>query len=196
MYSHPRQIILSYVSGVYREGAAVNKKEAAQYLGVSTRAVERYVQQGKLHIQYVQGKHGREALYDDDEVKAFFLELQAPVHRTVPESTTNSEQAWATAAIQQHLVGEMVVEALVAAIEIVIERQEYKRRPTAPVEEKLLLTLKEAQALTGLSQQHLREAIRSGKLHAPKVGRARRIARRDLEHYIVTHFSQLPDDNP
>ncbi len=174
----------------------MNKKEAAQYLGVSTRAVERYVQQGKLHIQYVQGKHGREALYDNDEVKAFKQELIAPVHRTVPEPTTNSSLPQQAAAIQQHLVGEMVVEALVAAIELVIERQEHKRRPTAPVEQKLLLTLKEVQALTGLSQQHLREAIRSGKLHAPKVGRARRVARRDLEHYIVTHFSQLPGDNP
>lgn len=34
----------------------MNKKQAAEYLGVSVRALERYVQQGKLSVRYEKGK--------------------------------------------------------------------------------------------------------------------------------------------
>ena len=53
-----------------------------------------------------------------------------------------------------------------------------------PVEEKLLLTLKEVQALTGLSREILREAINSGKLKAQIIGKSWRIKRFDLSDYI------------
>ncbi len=49
---------------------------------------------------------------------------------------------------------------------------------------KLLLTLAEAQALTGLSRGVLREAIDKGKLKGQVIGRAWRIKRTDLEAYI------------
>jgi excisionase family DNA binding protein len=34
----------------------MNKQEAADYLGVSTKTIERYVQKGELPAKYVQGK--------------------------------------------------------------------------------------------------------------------------------------------
>lgn len=53
-----------------------------------------------------------------------------------------------------------------------------------PVEKKILLTLKEVQALTGLSQEILREAIKSGKLKAKIIGKSWRIKKIDIENYI------------
>jgi len=48
-----------------------------------------------------------------------------------------------------------------------------------------LLTLAEAQALTGLSRQTLRDAIESGELKSRQIGRAFRVKRGDLEKYIA-----------
>ncbi|WP_239005536.1 helix-turn-helix domain-containing protein [Gloeothece citriformis] len=46
------------------------------------------------------------------------------------------------------------------------------------------MTLKEVQALTGLSRDTLREAITDGQLKAQIVGKAWRVKRKDLEEYI------------
>ena len=56
--------------------------------------------------------------------------------------------------------------------------------PFVPIEEKLLLTLPEVQALTGLSRETLREAIKQNELSAKIIGKAWRIKRSDLEDYI------------
>ncbi|WP_242578224.1 helix-turn-helix domain-containing protein, partial [Chroococcus sp. FPU101] len=57
-------------------------------------------------------------------------------------------------------------------------------KPTVGIENKLLLTLKEVQALTGLSRETLKEAIASNQLKAQIVGKAWRVKRKDLEEYI------------
>ncbi|WP_164929387.1 helix-turn-helix domain-containing protein [Gloeobacter violaceus] len=57
-----------------------------------------------------------------------------------------------------------------------------RQQPAAALGEKILLTLGEAQALTGLSRDHLKRAIAAGELRAGKLGRAWRIKRSRLEH--------------
>ena len=69
----------------------MNKKEAAEYLGVSTRLVERYASQGRLKVTYVRGKTGREAQFEESDLEQFKSELEQPVHRAtvapnIPES--------------------------------------------------------------------------------------------------------------
>ncbi|MDJ0591892.1 MAG: helix-turn-helix domain-containing protein [Pleurocapsa sp. MO_226.B13] len=59
-----------------------------------------------------------------------------------------------------------------------------ENRPFVPVEEKLLLTLSEVQALTGLSRETLRDAIKNEELPAKIIGKAWRIKRGDLEDYV------------
>jgi excisionase family DNA binding protein len=54
-----------------------------------------------------------------------------------------------------------------------------------PVEAKLLLTLQEAQALTGLSRDTLRHAIDDGTLKAQVIGRGFKIKRADLDEYVA-----------
>jgi len=53
-------------------------------------------------------------------------------------------------------------------------------QPVVPIADKLLLTLPEAQALTGLSREMLRDAITSNKLKAKVIGKGWRIKRSDL----------------
>jgi excisionase family DNA binding protein len=57
-------------------------------------------------------------------------------------------------------------------------------RAHVPIESKLLLTRREAQALTGLSRDQIVEAIHTGQLKAFRMGRADRIKRDDLNTYI------------
>ncbi len=59
-----------------------------------------------------------------------------------------------------------------------------QRVPAVAVENKLTLNLAEAAQLSGLSRQHLREAIRGKKLKAKIIGRGWRMKRSDLESYI------------
>ena len=49
---------------------------------------------------------------------------------------------------------------------------------------KLMLSLSEAAALTGLSRNHLRQVIKGGDLKSRKIGRGWRIKRADLEAYV------------
>jgi excisionase family DNA binding protein len=48
----------------------------------------------------------------------------------------------------------------------------------------LTLTIQEAAALSGLSANHLREAIKAGKLKARIVGRGWKIRPEDLRAYV------------
>ena len=59
-----------------------------------------------------------------------------------------------------------------------------KTIPTVPIDKKLVLTLKEAQALTGFSRERLRKAIKEGQLKGKIVGQGWKIKRSDLDEYI------------
>jgi excisionase family DNA binding protein len=56
------------------------------------------------------------------------------------------------------------------------------------IADKLLLTMAQAQALTGLSREFLKEAIASGELKAKLIGKPWRIKRGDLDNYIDKLF--------
>ena len=58
----------------------------------------------------------------------------------------------------------------------------------ADLAHKLLLTIGEAAALSGLSRGHLLKAVRGGNLVAKKIGRGWRVRREDLEAYVRNLF--------
>lgn len=62
----------------------MNKQQAAEFLGVSIRALERYTQQGKVSVRYQQGKTRPVAVYDEQELKAFKKELQSNLYPQRP----------------------------------------------------------------------------------------------------------------
>lgn len=77
-------------------------------------------------------------------------------------------------------------EHLSALIEVLLEHQ--SQRSSTPAYHKLLLTLAEAQELTGLSRAILREAISSRKLKAQVIGKSWRVKYTDLERYVEKLF--------
>lgn len=152
------------------------KQEAAEYLGVSTRAVENYAAKGRLSVTYTKGKRGQIALFDDEELQKLKDELTQPIYPqrgTVVSSEQPRTQAIVPFAPSAPLVPQDGFKPMLDA---------YRR--FVPVAEKLMLTLAEAQALTNLSRDYLLKAIHEKKLKAQLIGRGWKIKREHLEDFI------------
>ncbi len=159
----------------------MNKKEAANFLGVSTRLVARYVSQGRLKCTYVRGKTGREANYEQSDLDALKAELEEPTHRAITTHEQSNDALVPQASTPQYLTAGF--QRLLEAVEI------HRSKPTVhELAAKPLLTFKEAQVYTGLSEGILNDAIGAGRLKAEKVGYARRVKRSALDAYIEENF--------
>jgi excisionase family DNA binding protein len=173
----------------------MNKSEAAEYLGVSVRAVERYASSGKLASHYERGKTGKVLAFDPEEVTRFRAELETPQEReaTTSDAPRQASNRQAMTGAASTALARRVEPSGGASIELVRALQELANltndsarqvAPIVPTEAKLLLSLSEAQALTGLSRGVLRDAIDAGKLKAQIIGRGFKVKRNDLDKYI------------
>jgi hypothetical protein len=143
----------------------MNKKEVSEFLGVSTRLVEKYASEGRLgEITYVRGKTGKQADYNRDAVEKLKQTLESP------------DTAIATKTPDARLFAASLIEA--------ITNREEVRSASVRVSEKLLLSVKDCRFLTGLSEQAIRDAIRDETLKARIIGRGFKVKRTDLDDFI------------
>ena len=49
----------------------LDKKQAAEYLGVTTRTLERHTKEGKISVRYEPSPNGEIALFDPEELENF-----------------------------------------------------------------------------------------------------------------------------
>ncbi len=163
----------------------MDKKQAAAFLDISPRTLERYTTQGKIGVTYRQGKTAAEAVYDEDELRRFkesLVNKTFPVKPAVePENGVQALVATARATGLTEAVGSFRND-LIAALEAL--KPNGSSAPAVPIADKVMLTLPEAAALTSLSRGHLRAAIREGKLKARIIGRGWRVKRDDLNAYV------------
>ncbi len=157
----------------------MNGEEAAKELGISIRSLQRAVNREALHVTYRRGKSGKqEAVYNPEEVARYKAELEkeGTTAPGAPPPTNGGNKALARVSEQQKLAG------LVELIRTVTEQQTV---PTVPLETKYYLTLDEAEALSGVSQGALLDAIHRQELKAilNKLGRGYRIKRTHLEAF-------------
>lgn len=175
----------------------MNKQSAADFLGVSVRALERYVQQGRISVKYEKGKTRPTANFDPAELEAFKSELNQPTVKPAFESrqiATEQEQQTGKLVHQSGEITEFgtefgevgVIDKLSSIIEGLLGRGD--NQPVVPIADKLLLTIAEAQALTGLSREFLRDAITKGELKAKVIGKGWRVKRSDLQEYVDKLF--------
>lgn len=177
----------------------MNKQEAADYLGVSVRALERYVQQGKISVKYEKGKTRPTANFDPKELETFKAELEQPTIKPAFESRQIATEPQSDTDKLTHNPGEIarfdevstfgeigVIDKLSGIIEALLGKGD--SQPLVPIADKLLLTIAEAQALTGLSREFLRDAINSGDLKAKQIGKSWRVKRSDLQEYVDKLF--------
>ncbi|HEX8184354.1 MAG TPA: helix-turn-helix domain-containing protein [Blastocatellia bacterium] len=153
----------------------LTKKEASEILGTSTRAIERYTAKGLLHVTY---DDDRRALYDEREVSALKLKMEEPRQ---PATTAIARRGEEVAIIAQSIgqqVGLQIAQAMSQPGAAAAPARDLRQLAI-----KLVLTVDEAVALSGLGKSHIIEAIQEGKLKRLP-GRARRIKRVDLEMYV------------
>jgi excisionase family DNA binding protein len=160
----------------------MNKKEASEFLGVSTRLVEKYASEGRLgEVTYVRGRTGKQAEYDRQAVEKLKAVLDTP--DTAIATRTPDARLFAA-----HLVEilERREQANIEAIRGLLNEGSNKPRSASiRISEKTLLTINDCRLLTGLSRQLLRQAIEDGKLKGRIIGRAYRVKREDLDRYIA-----------
>lgn len=160
----------------------MNKKQAAQHLGVSTRAIERYTAKGRLTPTYEKGRTGPAPVYAKaqlDELKKEMEEAisapRLPIKSDKPAKRSKTDKG-------NGLITRPNKNNDLAMLLTAIDRA---RTPsTLDVSAKLLLSISEAQKLTGLSDKHLRNAVHTGKLKGKIIGRGYKLKRTDLESYV------------
>jgi excisionase family DNA binding protein len=159
----------------------MNKKEASELLGISTRLVEKYASEGRLgEVTYVRGKTGKQAEYNREAVEKLNAVLESP--DTSVATITPDARLFAGQLIEAISTRE---QANIEAIRgLLLETIEQSRNSSIRVSEKILLNLSDCRSLTGLSDDFLREAIHSGTLKAKIIGRGYKVKRQDLEQFI------------
>ena len=158
------------------------KQQAADDLGVSTRAIERYTAKGKLNPTYDRDESGRlVALYDESELARVREEMEhftpqrAAQQRAKPQAKKQSQALTVRGAEKSGALAQLVA---------AIEAARAQAKPQAALGEKLMLSLVEASALSGLSVGHLRAAIHAKKLKSKIIGHGWKIKRGDLDAYV------------
>lgn len=169
----------------------LSKKEAAEYLNVSERAIARYAQQGKISVKYVKGKNGKEAKYPIEELNSFKSHKDIDIHRpkieplpSVDSESQEQDQGLSTLGKGFPSISPVNQERLIQAFENIALSMNNEKQMIDICHKKLLLTIDEVKLLTGLSRDNIKKVIDSRKLKAKKIGRSWRIKKKDLEAYI------------
>jgi excisionase family DNA binding protein len=161
----------------------LNKEEAASFLGVSVRALQRYAAQGKLSVTYTRGARGQVAQFNEEDLQAFKQQLSQPAYPQRPAFAASYDKLGPQAVAPVTASG-LVPAALGERLITALEKLQPNGHVTISLGDKLTLSLKEAALLAGLSRSFLLDAIHSKKLKAAKRGRGWNIKRADLEMYI------------
>jgi excisionase family DNA binding protein len=162
----------------------LSKKEAAEYLGISSRTLERHVKDGKIGVRYQPGATNDVAMFDEQDLESFKNDRQAPkIKPTIVQPSSelvDQPQTDPTDRIAQTSSGGFLAPIITPF------RDFSERLFSFPflLQGKILVTLNEAQIITGLSREILMNAIKSGELEAKIMGKAYRIKRKELDRYI------------
>jgi excisionase family DNA binding protein len=167
----------------------MNKRAAAEFLGKTERAVERYTEAGKLSVRYKPGKTRPVADYDEDELARLRHDLEnpsdvrplvAPPDAADSPTPTNAVQLRQTTsgALERQASAEGMAAMLDPALADAL-RAALASRIAVPAPS-LLLTIPQAAEWLGVSKYQLEIVIGDGKLTAPKIGRGRRVRPEDL----------------
>ena len=166
----------------------LTKQQAADFLGVTVRTLERYTQEGKIGGRYEKGKTRSVLVYDESELRAFKAELETKTYKPTVDPTPTNPDKDGTELSRFGEVTQLLpllegLNHLTDVVKLVREEQE-RLSLTVPIHHKLTLSLAEASALSGISRGRLRTAIKDGTLTAQIIGRGYRVKRTDLEDYI------------
>ncbi len=162
----------------------MNKTDAAEFLGIGVRSLERYTGAGKVAAVKVKITTGFALDYEPGELARFKAVLEIEKQEALHPSPTSPPRPPTGLAVRQRAPLARVAARLANRPANGYDDAFVAAAITQAIAVKLLLTLPECQALTGLSRATLRAAIDAGELRAKQIGRAWRVKRSDLEGYV------------
>jgi excisionase family DNA binding protein len=180
----------------------MNKREAAEFLGLSEKTVERYKSSGKLsaRLKRITGDDGKsrkvldfnqadlERLKGELSGDVVFPELTDGHAQTKTQTDTDGQTAIDSANFadnQLSIVGQTQTANLFGMILKSLETISERNLRASDRFQKLMLTVDEAAAVSGLPKAFLDRAIKKdGTLKATKIGGRYRIKRQDLDEFI------------
>jgi len=169
----------------------LNKQQAAEYLGTSVRTLLRLTGERIAHLP--KRRQSEETFFDKAELDRYLHESQ---NGTSVISAVVTPDTLGTPSENQGLMRRSTdVSISPVALDTGDTRDtpEMRLRMLAAFEamaspvrltDKLTLTLTEASLLSGLSRNHLRQAIEEKKLKARIIGKGWRVKRSDLDAYV------------
>jgi excisionase family DNA binding protein len=159
----------------------VSIKRAAELLEVSEKTIQRRMHAGELEATTVAGKRAVKVRADQLPEGASIDQTSDTLDSTGLTMTDGrTVDSGAMLATVRDARGAGVLAAIVAET----LKQQEQARPSVPIEAKLMLTVDEAAALSGVGRTALDAAIRRGELKAHRgLGRGRRLKRADLEKW-------------
>ncbi len=185
----------------------MNKKEAAEFLGVSERTLTNYTAANRLAVCYVKGKTRDVADFDPDDLAHLKRELESGNVEVGKQEVGNQEPR-----NKEEGNREIALVASPFPIQTVKPRNQKTGKesnvfyvlgsdqlghlierigaPAPALEAKLTLTMAEAQALSGVSLRRLRVAVKEGELPARRLGRADRVRPADLRLWLDRQFQE------
>lgn len=175
---------------------AITEQQACRLLQVTPITLNMYVATRRLSVTRKRTIRGLVVSYDETEVKALKKELQDDeefvrrqyVHGYSSSKTAEAEfvdvetdPPFGNGTNSSVSASAPLIERLL----LLLEGLTPSDHPKVAIEKKLMLTLAEAAAYSGLSEARLGEAIRAEKLKARKdLGKGYRIKRADIEAFI------------
>lgn len=142
----------------------LTKREVIEVLGKSKRTIETYIKDGRLTCTYMNGKNGRQALFDPEVVAELKREIETPKPPPVyvPAAERAAKvKAKATADDDARFFGPADVARIVAAL-----------TPQAPAPFLMPhVSLAEAVKYSGLPAAFLISEARAGRIRAVNVGK-------------------------
>ena len=179
----------------------MNKKQAAEFLNMSEKTVERYKSAGKLSARMIRvtggdGKTRQVLDFKESELQRLKEELSG--EKVFPIVTNGHAQTKTETDIDGQTkldrlnfenieslsVGQTQTVRLISGIFERIEKAFQNQTEAANRAQKLMLTIPEAAALSGLPKSFIRQSIKDGKLKAVVISRTYRIKRQDLDSFI------------
>ena len=162
----------------------MNKKEAAAFLSVSERAVERYTAQGKLTPRYEHGRTGPAPVYERGQLETLQRAMNAPpMKRDQAANDAKGKTGKHGDSDTADKPDTLALRAQFLPLLDLLTKRDQADNARVRIENKLLLTRAEAAALSGLSLTALREAIDAGQLR-PVGSKRGKLKRADLEKLV------------
>jgi excisionase family DNA binding protein len=173
----------------------MNKHEAAKYLDVSVRTLQRLTSAGEIVAGEVRGRTGMVTDYTAEELDRYKAEQERQA-----QDATRYVRPHVAPGAPPEAQGLARREQGMSITPVTLDTGDARDTPemrtrmlaafeamAAPVRitDKLTLSLTEAALLSGLSRGHLREAIKKDKLEARIIGRGWRIKRAALDAYVA-----------